>query len=98
MRSDRPVALQVDGEYVGEQETVRFRSVPPRPAGDSVTCPSVQQTPGNWWPIKPIYMLKMVHLGIAPARCIRARPAFGAPNVTDQTPKSVRTFAKASCG
>lgn len=28
MRWDRPVALQVDGEYVGEQETVRFRSVP----------------------------------------------------------------------
>jgi diacylglycerol kinase family enzyme len=28
MRSERPVAFQVDGEYVGEQETVRFRSVP----------------------------------------------------------------------
>jgi len=28
LRSDRPVALQVDGEYVGEQEVVLFRSVP----------------------------------------------------------------------
>jgi diacylglycerol kinase family enzyme len=28
LRSARPVALQVDGEYVGEQESVRFRSVP----------------------------------------------------------------------
>jgi diacylglycerol kinase family enzyme len=27
LRSDRPVAFQVDGEYVGEQELVRFRSV-----------------------------------------------------------------------
>jgi diacylglycerol kinase family enzyme len=27
LRSDRPVAFQVDGEYVGEEETVRFRSV-----------------------------------------------------------------------
>ncbi len=28
LRSDRPMALQVDGEYVGEQEAVQFRSVP----------------------------------------------------------------------
>ncbi len=28
LRSARPVAFQVDGEYVGEQENVRFRSVP----------------------------------------------------------------------
>ena len=28
LRSDRPAALQVDGEYVGEREAVRFRSVP----------------------------------------------------------------------
>jgi diacylglycerol kinase family enzyme len=28
LRSTRPVAFQVDGEYVGEQESVRFRSVP----------------------------------------------------------------------
>ncbi len=28
LRSDRPVALQVDGEYVGEREDVTFRSVP----------------------------------------------------------------------
>jgi diacylglycerol kinase family enzyme len=28
LRSDRPVALQVDGEYVGEHETVTFRAVP----------------------------------------------------------------------
>jgi diacylglycerol kinase family enzyme len=28
LRSARPVAFQVDGEYVGEQESVRFRSVP----------------------------------------------------------------------
>jgi diacylglycerol kinase family enzyme len=27
-RSNRPVAFQVDGEYVGEEETVRFRSIP----------------------------------------------------------------------
>jgi diacylglycerol kinase family enzyme len=28
LRSRRPMALQVDGEYVGEHETVQFRSVP----------------------------------------------------------------------
>lgn len=28
LRSARPMAFQVDGEYVGEYETVRFRSVP----------------------------------------------------------------------
>ncbi len=28
IRADRPVALQVDGEYVGERECVTFRSVP----------------------------------------------------------------------
>jgi len=28
LRSDRPLAFQVDGEYVGEQERVRFQSVP----------------------------------------------------------------------
>jgi diacylglycerol kinase family enzyme len=28
LRSDRPVALQVDGEYVGEHESVTFRAVP----------------------------------------------------------------------
>jgi diacylglycerol kinase family enzyme len=28
LRSARPVALQVDGEYVGEQESVTFRAVP----------------------------------------------------------------------
>jgi diacylglycerol kinase family enzyme len=28
LRSDRPVAFQVDGEYMGERELVRFRSVP----------------------------------------------------------------------
>jgi diacylglycerol kinase family enzyme len=28
LRSDRPVALQVDGEYLGEHERVSFRSVP----------------------------------------------------------------------
>jgi diacylglycerol kinase family enzyme len=28
LRSDRPVAFQIDGEYVGERETVVFRSVP----------------------------------------------------------------------
>jgi diacylglycerol kinase family enzyme len=28
LRSDRPVAFQVDGEYVGEREVVRFRSIP----------------------------------------------------------------------
>lgn len=28
LRSDRPIALQVDGEYVGEHEYVPFRSVP----------------------------------------------------------------------
>jgi diacylglycerol kinase family enzyme len=28
LRSDRPAAFQVDGEYMGERETVRFRSVP----------------------------------------------------------------------
>jgi diacylglycerol kinase family enzyme len=28
VRSDRPVAFQVDGEYVGEREVVAFRSVP----------------------------------------------------------------------
>jgi diacylglycerol kinase family enzyme len=28
LSSTRPMALQVDGEYVGEQEAVRFRSVP----------------------------------------------------------------------
>jgi len=28
LRSERPVALQVDGEYVGEHETVTFRAVP----------------------------------------------------------------------
>lgn len=28
LHSDRPVALQVDGEYVGEHETVTFRAVP----------------------------------------------------------------------
>jgi diacylglycerol kinase family enzyme len=28
LRSDRPMALQVDGEYLGEQEVVQFRSVP----------------------------------------------------------------------
>ena len=28
LRSGRPMALQVDGEYVGEQEAVQFRSVP----------------------------------------------------------------------
>ena len=28
LRSDRPVALQVDGEYVGEHEAVTFRAVP----------------------------------------------------------------------
>ena len=28
VRSDRPVALQVDGEYVGEHESVTFRAVP----------------------------------------------------------------------
>jgi len=27
LRSDRPVAFQVDGEYVGERELVRFRSI-----------------------------------------------------------------------
>ena len=26
--SQRPVALQVDGEYVGEPESVTFRSIP----------------------------------------------------------------------
>jgi diacylglycerol kinase family enzyme len=28
LRSDRPVAFQIDGEYVGERELVRLRSVP----------------------------------------------------------------------
>jgi diacylglycerol kinase family enzyme len=28
LRSDRPIALQVDGEYMGEDECVSFRSVP----------------------------------------------------------------------
>ncbi len=28
LRSDRPVAFQVDGEYVGERESVHFRSIP----------------------------------------------------------------------
>jgi diacylglycerol kinase family enzyme len=28
LRSDRPIALQVDGEYMGEHECVAFRSVP----------------------------------------------------------------------
>ena len=28
LSAGRPMALQVDGEYVGEQEAVRFRSVP----------------------------------------------------------------------
>ncbi len=28
LRADRPVAFQIDGEYVGERELVRFRSVP----------------------------------------------------------------------
>ena len=28
LRADRPVALQVDGEYVGEHESVTFRAVP----------------------------------------------------------------------
>ena len=28
LRSNRPVALQVDGEYMGEHERVSFRSVP----------------------------------------------------------------------
>jgi diacylglycerol kinase family enzyme len=28
LRSDRPIALQVDGEYMGERECVSFRSVP----------------------------------------------------------------------
>ena len=28
MRSERPAALQVDGEYVGEATSVTFRSVP----------------------------------------------------------------------
>ncbi|HEY2551437.1 MAG TPA: diacylglycerol kinase family protein [Streptosporangiaceae bacterium] len=28
VRSDRPIALQVDGEYVGEEERVTFRAVP----------------------------------------------------------------------
>jgi diacylglycerol kinase family enzyme len=28
LRSDRPVSLQVDGEYVGEHESVTFRAVP----------------------------------------------------------------------
>jgi diacylglycerol kinase family enzyme len=28
LRADRPVAFQVDGEYVGERECVTFRSVP----------------------------------------------------------------------
>ena len=28
LRADQPIALQVDGEYVGEQEAVQFRSVP----------------------------------------------------------------------
>ena len=28
LRSDRPIALQVDGEYMGEHECVSFRSVP----------------------------------------------------------------------
>jgi diacylglycerol kinase family enzyme len=26
--SQRPIALQVDGEYVGEREAVTFRSIP----------------------------------------------------------------------
>ena len=28
MRASRPVAFQIDGEYVGERELVTFRSVP----------------------------------------------------------------------
>jgi diacylglycerol kinase family enzyme len=28
LRASRPVALQIDGEYVGEREDVTFRSVP----------------------------------------------------------------------
>jgi diacylglycerol kinase family enzyme len=28
LRADRPVAFQLDGEYLGEQETITFRSVP----------------------------------------------------------------------
>ena len=28
LRADRAVALQVDGEYVGERESAAFRSVP----------------------------------------------------------------------
>lgn len=28
LRSDRPAAFQVDGEYIGEREAVRFRSIP----------------------------------------------------------------------
>jgi diacylglycerol kinase family enzyme len=28
LRADRPVAFQIDGEYVGEREEVRFRAVP----------------------------------------------------------------------
>jgi diacylglycerol kinase family enzyme len=28
LASDRPVAFQLDGEYMGEVEEVRFRSVP----------------------------------------------------------------------
>jgi diacylglycerol kinase family enzyme len=28
LTADRPVAFQIDGEYVGERERVSFRSVP----------------------------------------------------------------------
>ena len=28
LTADRPVAFQIDGEYVGEREQVSFRSVP----------------------------------------------------------------------
>jgi diacylglycerol kinase family enzyme len=28
LRADRPVAFQLDGDYLGEQRSVTFRSVP----------------------------------------------------------------------
>ncbi len=37
LEADRPVAFQIDGEYVGERERVRFRAVPACAAGRDVT-------------------------------------------------------------
>ena len=84
LRAARPVAFQVDGEYVGERESCQVQVVPTPCV--SWCDPVTAQRPYLWTD-----RLEPIHLGIVDARTT-PRTAH-ARNVTDLTPKSVLTFA-----